>query len=939
MNTNEPSPAVLPISGPETLTSELLHIEADYDKSVNIALQLNHIPCIRRIRVNNPGSKTWWNLALRITADPQFHDPVELVITRIAPDETITLHTIPLVLSYTFFNEIISPINGSLSITVSYEENIIGKIQYPIRLLPCDQWSGLSSLPELLTAYVIPNHPVIQSILNAASSHLKKWSGDSSITAYQRIDKKRVYLITASIFFAIQEIGIRYATAEVGFELNGQKIRLPDKLSQNLIGNCLDISLLFAGCLEAAGLNPLILITQEHAFSGVWLIDETFSDVFVDDMLPIKKRIDLEEICIFESITVTSDRLFSFEEAIKTGRGLLNQEAYFCGCIDVKTARSGRYHIIPIPCRVPLSESEDLVSKTVYADTSSFPSPRWPEIEPVSPNLRIIPDTKFHPVIDRWMRNLLDLTLKNHLLHVPKQGMTIPLDIPDIDILEDLFASGKSFSIKSRYKRAKRALESELEFDNQISSYLSDELKKGRIYADLSENELNKRLSGLYKQARRSIEESGAETLYLALGMIQWFERNNPDLTLYAPIILIPLKITKNSAGTGYTIAQGDDEPRINETLLERLKIDYNLVIPCISPIPSDGESLEVKEIITRFRMAIRDLETWDVTSSAYISHFSFSKFLMWRDLYTSADILTTHPLVAYLTDPMNHAVPDNDISIKHTDDITPDEIFCPMSYDSSQLAAVCAAGQSCSFVLHGPPGTGKSQTITNIIAQCLALGKTVLFISEKKVALEVVYSRLKECGLSPFCLELHSDRSNKRDILRQFEQTLVSHADRSPKEWALYAAHLADIRTGINAYVKAMHAVRATGESVYQGVTKLIGLRNIEFVDLPWDEVTQISEETLDDIEKTVHQIEMITSQIAHPSVHPFYGACCADWSPTWAVLVEEALRTLDSDLEYLSSIFPKLWRYIRDSPEQIRVTDISNLLRSLPFSIPMSI
>ena len=515
MNDMELSPAVNSISGSEIRTNfRLLQINADYDKSVNFAVQQNNIPFIRRIRVHNPGDKTWWNVTLHITADPQFHDPLDIVITRIAPDETITIHSIPVILSFTYFKEVLSPINGEITTTVSHEGKVIGKAQYPIRILPYDQWSGLSSLPELIAAYVLPNHPVIQSILNASSSHLKRWTGDSSIIGYQMRDRKRIHLITAAIFYAIKEMGIRYATTETGFELNGQKIRLPDKLNKYLIGNCLDITLLFAGCLEAAGLNPLLLITQNHAFSGVWLIDETFSDVFVDDILPLKKRIDLDEICVFDSISVTSDRQFSFEEAIKSGRVLLNQEKDFCGCIDVKTARCGRYHIIPIPCSAGKSEQDELVTETKNGDSSSFPIPEEPDIEPVSLDIPGILDKKIHPVINRWMRNLLDLTLKNHLLNFSKHGMTIPLDISDIDTLEDLFASGKSFSIKPRYHRAKRALESDFDFDNQISVFLSDELNKGRIYADLSEKELNNRLLSLYKQARRSLEESGAETVF-----------------------------------------------------------------------------------------------------------------------------------------------------------------------------------------------------------------------------------------------------------------------------------------------------------------------------------------------------------------------------------------------------------------------------------------
>ena len=94
-------------------------------------------------------------------------------------------------------------------------------------------------------------------------------------------------------------------------------------------------------------------------------------------------------------------------------------------------------------------------------------------------------------------------------------------------------------------------------------------------------------------------------------------------------------------------------------------------------------------------------------------------------------------------------------------------------------------------WLVTGPPGTGKSQTITNIIAHCLALGKRVLFVAEKRAALDVVHRRLKEEGLEPFCLELHSNKSGKGEVLRQFEQSLKFIAETNDSAWERKAAEL----------------------------------------------------------------------------------------------------------------------------------------------------
>ena len=147
---------------------------------------------------------------------------------------------------------------------------------------------------------------------------------------------------------------------------------------------------------------------------------------------------------------------------------------------------------------------------------------------------------------------------------------------------------------------------------------------------------------------------------------------------------------------------------------------------------------------------------------------------------------------------------------------IKPAELFCPLSADSSQLAAVLYSQLGKTFVLHGPPGTGKSQTISNLIAHNLAHGRRVLFVSEKKAALDVVHNRLAKIGLKPFCLELHSNKSGKAEVLAQFAEALAVPDCRGPQDWTLNAGQLDAARGELDDYVRALHHVYPNGLSAY---------------------------------------------------------------------------------------------------------------------------
>jgi superfamily II DNA or RNA helicase len=176
----------------------------------------------------------------------------------------------------------------------------------------------------------------------------------------------------------------------------------------------------------------------------------------------------------------------------------------------------------------------------------------------------------------------------------------------------------------------------------------------------------------------------------------------------------------------------------------------------------------------------------FDVVDDVVLGTFSFAKYLMWKDLVDRTSQLRASSVVAHLLDhPRDHfssgAFPDE----KDLDRLkAPRDIFAPLDYDSSQLAAIVASAEKRDFVLIGPPGTGKSQSIANMISHNMALGRKILFVAEKRAALDVVYRRLDNLGLSPFCLELHSNKAKKRDVLNQLNRAWDTRVQKFAHGW-----------------------------------------------------------------------------------------------------------------------------------------------------------
>lgn len=867
-------------------------IEAEISSAYSLAMQQNFVPLIGTIRLKNLGNQPTKSQKLTITADPPFFASLEMDVPEIAPGDFFEIKEPKINISADYLLQLNERIKAKITIRNSLPACVVD-YDNSINLLAFNECDGYMYLPELISAFIQPNSPIIDKILAAASTTLKKWNQPSAIDGYQSNEPGVVCNIAAAIFAAIASCRINYCVPPASFETDGQKIRFPEVIVENQLGTCLDLSLFFCACLEQAGLNGLIILTRGHAFTGLWLKNESFPLCFVENSLALRKRVELKEIVVFEATTITHE-VWDFARAAKIGEQKLLEDD-FVGCIDVKRCRST--NILPLPVsfdgtkfqfQIPQSEKMSLHDESRPVNLQR---PEFVQTKPI--------DKPAENRVDQWKRKLLDLSLRNKLLNYRVTAKTIQIACGSLARLEDCLADGGEFKIRALPADLEAGRSAQAHLDNTGSNirieFIQREFLQNRLYSLVTEVSLEKNLLEVFRDSRNSLEEGGTNTLYLALGFLYWQESKSANTLRAAPIILLPLEIRRNSVKEGFTICKRDEEAQINVTLLELLKQDFNLDIQGLDPLPTDEHGIDLDKTLNTIRQQILNLENWEVREEAVIGNFQFRKFLMYKDLELRSAKLCENKVVNHLVNLSSDGFPDQGEfpDARHLDcDYSPDQTFCPVSADSSQLTAVYAAAAGRSFVLHGPPGTGKSQTITNIIAHAIAVGKSVLFVSEKAAALNVVYSRLEKIGLGPYCLELHSNKSRKAEVLDQLKKALNQQSSGENPGWQKTAQNIQALRTELNDYVQTIHQIHPDGHSVFKALSLLAGMQMVPDVALPWEQFSHATTAQLEKIKDCLCRIELLGNDYGALCDSPWKDVFTEDWSPELNRIIQNLLR-----------------------------------------------
>lgn len=337
---------------------------------------------------------------------------------------------------------------------------------------------------------------------------------------------------------------------------------------------------------------------------------------------------------------------------------------------------------------------------------------------------------------------------------------------------------------------------------------------------DIEALRLQRVLRALKAQNKEYVDEQGISVLYLAFGFLRWEEKDKEG---YAPLLLVSCKLESDSLKDSIRLKVDADDLLINTTLKEKLRtLGYTLP-------EFDAESESIASYLDKCNLSLCKESDWKIESNIYLSTFSFAKLAMWEDLdrFTKGDFstpallaLSGAELIIQNEAEMNSIIEsesDADFAGALLDDnLDATKQFLVLPADYSQILAVEAARSGNHLIIHGPPGTGKSQTIANLIATSMADGKTVLFVSEKNAALDVVKRRLESTGLGNFCIDLHGNRASKDAFYEQLRKSIDD--ERSSDKYKFDDTKLSAYRNNLNQFARALHKKREPlNVSVYE--------------------------------------------------------------------------------------------------------------------------
>jgi len=795
----------------------------------SLAMEQSRISLLRCLVLENSGAEPFEHLSLEITLLPDLGDPLLVELPTLHGGESFNASDQPVPLPIGLLAREMEDRGIELRCRVLQRGETLLQESRNLRLLAYNTLRWPRSVPgdaaEAYACFVTPNHPVIAQVLKETSRTLESLGSSNSLEGYQS-GPARVVEMTSALYLTLGRLGISYINPPAGYWSAGQRIRLPDQVLQEGLGTCADLTPLAAACLEQIGLYPVLVGLDGHALPGVFLSAEAAEQqgALLEDVSTVQQLIDAKELLLFNSSSTVAKPQTAFGEAVAIARDYLQDFEYL---VNVYQARRNGFE--PLPIRMSLIKDEPgevltlarqilvQAAQQTAAEPQALPSPAGPAAadEPIDATVR----RRFQT----WQDRLLDLSTRNNrLLNIgdlatsASKSAGLILDLPEpllVDLLR-LLESGKSLTLlgdqlagegdealaRSALELSRSTCRTRLALDRDAPMSADGLLRTGKL---------------LSRKARLEVEETGFSPLYLAAGLLQW--QDSTQQARLAPLLLFPVEITVDNRNQKITLQRSQGEPLGNITLLERLRQDFDLNLEILTNPPENDDGLDFTAFLSEMRHAIIGRSGWRVIPSVVIHTFSFSTFLLWRDLQDNQSLMLQSDAVRHIAtagrDPFSDPVPD--LKLEDLDHLRSGDLPLVVEADSTQILAVQAAMKGRSFVLQGPPGTGKSQTITNIIAAAMASGKTVLFVAQKAAAVEVVYNRLKSVGLEAFCLDLHRPDSNPEQVHQSFQQAIQAQ-EATPERWNRQCADLDQLRCKLRDHTSALHQIRPIGCSLF---------------------------------------------------------------------------------------------------------------------------
>ncbi len=534
---------------------------------------------------------------------------------------------------------------------------------------------------------------------------------------------------------------------------------------------------------------------------------------------------------------------------------------------------------------------------------------------------------KLTQIIKNWQERLIDISKSNPLLGLNRsRAARLEITSPNFSFLTKTLVDDEG-QIKMPFVQKKvqrKLLEDESSDQDEDEQYV---LQKGDIdFIFNSLGDLRRKVRKIYDSSRSSLVERGVNTLYLALGCLNWEDGIMGKSE--SPIIMIPCEFEYKGASKALILKMADGDALLNPALHYYLDKKEEIYLPG-PELSEDFGQEKIGEILKTIADQVKP-NGWTVSNRAWVGIFSFESLAIYQDLKALETEAKNSKLIQALAHVNGDEVIKNISLREELDDLPmPQEVPLPVvQADSSQLKALTLGARGANLVIHGPPGTGKSQTITGIIANALGQKKRVLFVSAKMAALNVVHNRLQSMGLGQYCLEAHGVKSGKRKVIDELKKTLESNDDiKIAKNVDDDLKKMVDDRSRLNEYVKALHdSHNAMSTSLYSVFGKYETLKDVELVKAPlplqWDDIAQISQAELGKKIDVLREVSEHADKFTHKDVHPLRGLKSGNIDQISLEKLEASYNELIAFCDSVASNIKKCDQFL--SQADLRVDDL---------------
>lgn len=704
---------------------------------------------------------------------------------------------------------IVETVPSSLKIILStFDGTVICENEQQFNILAVSQLSkNVFQDQRLYAKLVTPLALEVKRLTLKATKMLNK-----NIIAYQNKDKNAFLREIEAIYLALHTSGINYQNPPAG-GLVSQRIRMPEEVIKDKKGTCIDLSILFCACLEELGFHSVLVLIDGHAMASVFMEDKNTNAAFntttfkngIETNFGIVNNMIGDKLIVLNAVDFCTLSNLSFNEAMNDASNILKAyQGVTFYAVDINTCHKTIFS--PIPVNGSNEELQQLIKPTELNDQ---------QLDPVI-------DSKYvnvlkHEEKDRftfWEKKLLDLSEANPLVNFRMRSGNCIRYIAEGNIADMLLKN--------------ETLKTEMIIENMPKDDFDDYLFRANLKpSDLlsipaNENYLygigyDKTLKTLIRKSKSAMDETGASTLYLCLGLLT-YTRKKGKIKGTAPFMVLPIKkFTKDKMGYTYTISFDIDDLMLNQTFFEYYKLEHEGVdfSALYNVTLADG----YMNIVRTFKNNNTENIALD-ESAFFVANLTFSHYIMWLDVRKRKEDLRRNQVIQSIIANKNMVNEIPEFIDKPVDEIEKYENFAaPLPYDSTQLRAILECGAGRSFILDGPPGTGKSQTIVNMIVNAFYHGKTVLFVAEKKAALDVVSDRLEKIQLGRFCLELHSNKANKDDFYKKLADSMDMGPTKDPIDFDKKCEELDSRRNHLLKIINSMHLANEYYLSFYDAI------------------------------------------------------------------------------------------------------------------------